>query len=229
MTHEPSSLTPAWLWLGRLAYHESHALQCHLRDRLLAGSGDPVPHILLCEHEPVITLGRHADRTHVRADHGGEERPPIVATNRGGDVTYHGPGQLMVYPVLRVRGTITGILSTIATTLAAVAARLGVRDAQWRRDPAGLWLPREQTRWAKLAACGIHLRRGVITHGFALDVATPPACWQHIVPCGLRGVELTSLAREREALGLPPPPAMKDIAALAGPMLASALASHHRA
>lgn len=197
-----------WTWLGRVAHAGAAALQERLRGRIIAGD-DGAAALLLCEHEPVITLGRGADRAHVVAP----GRTPVVRTGRGGGVTYHGPGQLMVYPVVRLRGGVVAYLEAVAGALAEVAAALGVAGAVWRRDPAGLWLgPR------KLAACGIHVRRRVAIHGWALDVATPEAAWQQIVPCGLPGVDTVSIAR---AAGAAPPVA--EVAELAAPMVGAAL------
>src|SRR5207302_2911072 len=141
--------------------------------------------------------GRSADPRNV-LDAGGT---PIARTSRGGDVTYHGPGQLMIYPVVRVR-SVVAFLERIAGALAEVAAALGAPGAAWRRDPAGLWIGDR-----KLAACGIHLRRGVAVHGWALDVAVPPERWRLIVPCGLdAAAPPISIAEVRAARGLAPPP-----------------------
>jgi len=124
----------------------------------------------------------------------------------------------MVYPVVRIAGSVVGFLEAVAGALAEVAARLGVPGAGWQRDPAGLWLGT-----AKLAACGVHLRRRVTGHGFAFNVATPPEMWQLIVPCGLADRAVTSIAEQRQARGLPPPPAMAEVAEMAGPLLCAAL------
>ncbi len=205
----------AWRWLGRVAHADALAEQEARRARMLAG--DPEARaLLLCEHPPVITLGRRADRGHVLlSDEAlavrGIER---VRASRGGDVTYHGPGQLMVYPVVRLERGVVAYLEAIAGALAEVAAALGAPGAAWRRDPAGLWLGP-----AKLAACGIHVRRGVAVHGWALDVATPPEAWAAIVPCGIAGVRTISIAT---ASGRTPPP-MAEVAALAAARVAAAL------
>jgi lipoyl(octanoyl) transferase len=209
-----------WQWLGRVDHATCVADQEARRERILAG--DAGAHaVLLCEHPPVITLGRSADRAHVLASDAALAAAGVTVaqTDRGGDVTYHGPGQLMVYPVVRLRRGIVDFLAAIAGALAGVAAELGVPGARWRRDCAGLWLGDR-----KLAACGIHVRRGVVVHGWALDVATPPAMWQLINPCGL-GCAGTSLAAARAAHGLPPPPATGVVAELAGPRIVAALAA----
>jgi len=208
--------TPTWQWLGRIAHGPAIAAQEEHRDRLLAGAAGPV--VLLCEHDPVITLGRSADPSHVLAPAAqlAAAGVTVVPASRGGDVTYHGPGQLMVYPVVRLHGGVVVYLETIASVLAEVAAALGVPGAVWRRDPAGLWLGT-----SKLAACGLHVRRGVAVHGFALNVATPQERWQLIMPCGL-ATPVVSIAEERAARGLPPPP-VPEVAAMVGPLLAQRL------
>ncbi len=209
---------PGWRWLGRVGHGAALAEQEARRDRILGGDAG-AQQILLCEHPPVITLGRSANRAHVLASDAALAAAgvEVVQTDRGGDVTYHGPGQLMVYPVVRLRGGIVALLEAIAGALADVARTLGVDGAAWQRDPAGLWLD-----GAKLAACGLHLRRGVVVHGWAFDVATPPAMWALIQPCGL-GTPVVSLAAARAARGLPPPPEVAVVAELAGPRIAAAL------
>jgi len=207
-----------WRWLGRVGHGAALAEQEARRDRILGGDAG-AQEILLCEHSPVITLGRSANRAHVLASDAAlaASGVEVVPTDRGGDVTYHGPGQLMVYPVVKLRGGIVALLEAIAGALAAVARDLGVDGAAWQRDPAGLWLD-----GAKLAACGLHVRRGVVVHGWAFDVATPPAMWALIQPCGL-ATPVVSLAAARAARGLPPPPEVAVVAELAGPRIAAAL------
>ena len=213
----PASGDLAWSWLGRVGHGAAVEMMEARRARILAGD-DAAEHILLCEHDPVITLGRGADSAHVLAS-GAEldARGMVVAgASRGGDVTYHGPGQLMVYPVVRLHRGLVPFLEEVACALAEVAAELGVPGARWRRQPAGLWLGER-----KLAACGVHVRRGVAIHGFAFDVCTPSDAWGLIVPCGLgRGITV-SLA---EALG-GRAPAVAALAALVGPRLARSLAA----
>lgn len=172
-----------WQWLGRAEFRSVLADQLAARERVWAGEPGVV---LLCEHAPVITLGRSATPAHI-VDPGDT---PVERIERGGEVTYHGPGQLMIYPVVRVR-SVVGFLERVAAAIADTCAALGAPGAAWRRDPAGVWLGDH-----KLAACGIHVARGVSVHGFALDVATPPAAWRKIRPCGL-SVPQISLARAR--------------------------------
>lgn len=202
--HEPLRA----IWLGRADYRGVLAQQHAERERVWAGGAGT---IFLCEHPPVITLGRNATLANVLAP--GDV--PIERIERGGDVTYHGPGQLMVYPVVHVRGVVD-FLSRVAGALADTCAALGAPGAEFRRDPAGVWLGD-----AKLAACGIHIARGVSVHGFALNVCTPSIAWQGIRPCGLC-VRQVSLAEALAARGLSPV-TVEAVAAEAAPRLVAAL------
>lgn len=181
-----------WHWLGRASYRRVLADQLAARERVWAGDDGVV---LLCEHPPVITLGRSADRTNILASPAELTAAgvDVVPIERGGDVTYHGPGQLMIYPVVRLRHGVVEFLASVAAAIADACAALGAPGAAWQRDPAGVWKD-----GAKLAACGIHVARGVSVHGFALDVATPREAWARIRPCGL-AVPQTSLEALRGA------------------------------
>jgi len=179
-------VTTTWQWLGRADYRRVLADQLAARERVWAGEPGVV---LLCEHPPVITLGRSATEANI-LDAGDV---PIERIERGGQVTYHGPGQLMIYPIVRLCSVVE-FLASVAAAIAETCAALGVPGAAWQRDPAGVWL-----HGKKLAACGIHVARGVSVHGFALDVDTPVQAWRAIRPCGL-DVPQISLAR---ALGAP--------------------------
>ena len=208
-----------WRWLGRVEHAIAVAAQEARRERVLAGD-DGAQAVLLCEHPPVITLGKSAVPGNVRAgaDELARRGVTVARASRGGDVTYHGPGQIMIYPVVRVRGSVVAFLETIAGVLADACAALGVDGAAFRREPAGLWLGD-----AKLAACGLHLRRHVAIHGWAWNVATPPEMWTMIVPCGLT-TPVVSLAEACRARALPPPPPLPELAARIGPRLVAALA-----
>ena len=197
-----------FVWLGRAEYREVLAMQHAERERVWAGGAGT---ILLCEHPPVLTLGRHATLANVLAP----GNIPIERIERGGDVTYHGPGQLMVYPIVRVK-SVVDFLSRVAGALADACAALGAPGAVFRRDPAGVWLGN-----AKLAACGIHIARSVSVHGYALNVCTPSDAWRGIRPCGLSVAQI-SLADALAARELPPV-TVEQVAAEAGPRLVAAL------
>jgi lipoate-protein ligase B len=174
-------MTLAWHWLGAAPYQRVLADQHAARERVWAGAPGVV---YLCEHPPVITLGRSATPANVLA--AGDV--PVVRIERGGEVTYHGPGQLMIYAIVRIT-SVVGFLERVAGAIVDACAELGVRGAAWQRDPAGVWRD-----GAKLAACGIHVARQVPVHGFALDVDTPREAWRRIRPCGLELPQI-SIAR----------------------------------
>lgn len=197
-------MTTTWQWLGRAEFRRVLADQLALRERVWAGEPGAV---LLCEHPPVITLGRSASVANILA--AGDI--PVERIERGGEVTYHGPGQLMVYPVVRLRSVVV-FLERVAAAIAETCAALGAPGAAWRRDPAGVWLDGK-----KLAACGIHVARGVSVHGFALNVDTPPEAWRAIRPCGLE-VPQISLVGARGA-----PITVAEVARELGPRIAQAV------
>ncbi len=169
--------------LGRRHYADALAVQTARRDAVLVGAED---HLLLVEHWPVITLGRRGDERHVLA-----ASAPVVRVNRGGDVTYHGPGQLVGYPILDLarRGAdVHAYLRDLEAVLIDVAAAFGV-VAKRRPGFTGVWVGND-----KLAAIGVGIRRWVTMHGFALNVADLREPFGAIVPCGLAGTGVTSLA-----------------------------------
>jgi lipoate-protein ligase B len=178
-------------WLGRVSYREAWALQEELRERVLAGDDDAQT-LLLLEHEPVITLGRSALPSHLLVTEAELSRRGVtlVKTSRGGDVTAHGPGQLVIYPVVRLARGVLAHVEGIGRAIVDELHSRGIEDAEWRRDPAGVWI-----HDAKIAACGLHIRRRVAIHGFALNVtAESTSLFSLIVPCGIAGARVTSLA-----------------------------------
>ncbi len=191
-------------WLGRSPYRLTWDLQERLRRRVLAGGPDT---LLLCEHDPVITLGRSASESDILADEATLAAAHIerVRTSRGGQVTYHGPGQLVAYPVVRLtRGVLAHVIA-LGEAAAQVAAQLGV-SARFCRDPVGVFVGSTQQTEApyraerKLAAIGVQIKRRVAIHGLALNVtaeATHPFRRGLFLPCGEVGRVVTSLAEER--------------------------------
>jgi lipoate-protein ligase B len=179
--------------LGTVPYAAGLELQQTLVQQRRSGSTDT---LLLLEHPHVITLGSDARGAHVLADE--DERRllgiEMFETGRGGDVTYHGPGQLVGYPILHLepdRRDLHRYLRDLEEVLIAVAASFGV--TAYRRDGlTGVW-----TDGGKLAAIGVRVSSGWITsHGFALNVSTDLRYFDAIVPCGIQGAQVTSLARE---------------------------------
>lgn len=173
---------------GRVEYARALAWQEALVARRMAGGPDT---LLLLEHPPVYTLGRGADARHLGSAGGGEV--PVVHAHRGGQVTYHGPGQLVGYPILDLRGLrpdVRWYLRTLEEVLIRALADLGVR-AERRDGLTGVWVGER-----KIASIGVALRRWVSWHGFALNVDADLGGFAAITPCGIAGVEMTSLARE---------------------------------
>ncbi len=153
-----------------------------------------LPHdvLLLLEHPPVVTLGRNSHEAHVLQTGDME----VFAVERGGDVTYHGPGQLVGYPILDLTGhrqDLHWYLRTLEQALVGALAELGV-PAGRNRGYTGVW-----TRGRKVASIGIHVKQWVTWHGFALNVTTDLAQFERIVPCGIPGVVMTSVEREQGA------------------------------
>ena len=171
---------------GLVPYREALERQRLLAEERIAGT---LPHDLLwlLEHPPVVTLGRtsHAENV-VRA-----EGLDVVEVERGGDVTYHGPGQLVGYPIIDLRQhrqDLHWYLRTLEQALIDALARLGIPAA---RNPGytGVWT-REGGR--KIASIGIHVKQWVTWHGFALNVTTDLGAFDRIIPCGIPGVVMTS-------------------------------------
>jgi lipoic acid synthetase len=183
-------------WLGRVSYRDAHALQHALFER------SPDDHLLLLEHPHVYTLGASGDAEHVLVEPtsvGAE----LVRTDRGGDVTYHGPGQLVGYPILTVPGKRGGgMADTVAYVTGVeqlvidVLADLGLADAGRLRGYPGVWVEPDGPAPRKVAAIGVKLSRGRSMHGFALNVAPDLTMFDHIVPCGIADKAVTSLAAE---------------------------------
>jgi lipoyl(octanoyl) transferase len=178
-------------WLGRVSYSDGLALQEELVSRKVANSSEP-DHLLLLEHEPVYTIGRTPDQTSLRE---ASALPhPVHVINRGGQATYHGPGQLVGYPILDLgrRGRDLHVyLRAIEDLLLEVCASFGV-DALRREGLTGLWVGNR-----KLASIGVGVRRWISMHGFALNVTDESlSSFAHITPCGIGGVQMTSLQRE---------------------------------
>jgi lipoate-protein ligase B len=180
-----------WQWLGRVPYREACALQESLRRRIL--DGEDAERLLLLEHDPVVTLGRGADAKHLLAPAELTARGIAVEpSTRGGQVTYHGPGQLVAYAVVRI-GSVVAHVEALCAAAVAVAEAYGV-SARYRRDCPGVWVP-HLSEERKLASVGVHVSRRVALHGLALNVSTALEPFSLIVACGT-GARPTSLAVE---------------------------------
>jgi lipoyl(octanoyl) transferase len=180
--------------LGRRPYAEVLELQRELRRQRLAGeSAHDV--LLLVEHDPVVTLGRstHPASLPLPAQELERRGIRVVEVERGGDVTFHGPGQLVGYPILDLTGhreDLHWYLRRLEDALIGALDHLGV-PAERNPGLTGVW-----TRGRKIASIGVHVKQWVTLHGFALNVTTRLEQFELIVPCGIRGVVMTSVAQE---------------------------------
>ncbi|MET0280970.1 MAG: lipoyl(octanoyl) transferase LipB [Steroidobacteraceae bacterium] len=171
-------------WLGQVPYEPTWRAMQQFTDQRDAGTEDE---LWLLEHPPVFTLGMAADPGHVLAP--GDI--PLVQTDRGGQVTYHGPGQLVAYPLLDVRRldvSVRGLVTLLEQCVVDLAAARGI-VAQGRRDAPGVYVAGR-----KLASLGLRIRRGASYHGLALNVDMDLEPFARINPCGMAGLDVVSLA-----------------------------------
>ena len=188
--------------LGVMPYGPALELQREVARRMIAGEiSDDV--MLLVEHPPVVTLGRGAKAAHLLAspEFLRSQGVELFEVERGGDVTFHGPGQLVGYPVLdlkRHRQDLHWYLRQVEESLIQALATLGIAAGR-QAGQTGVW-----TQGRKIASIGVHAREWVTWHGFALNVSTDLSYFDLMVPCGITGVTMTSIERERgETIGLP--------------------------
>ena len=176
---------------GTVPYGEGLEWQRQLAEERIAGrlSHDV---LLLLEHPPVVTLGRNSHAAHLLRPQGIE----VFEVERGGDITFHGPGQLVGYPILDLTAYKQDLHWYLRTLEQALIAAVSLLDIPAERNPGftGVW-----TRGRKIASIGIHVKQWVTWHGFALNVATDLAHFDRIVPCGIPGVVMTSVQKERGA------------------------------
>jgi lipoyl(octanoyl) transferase len=170
-------------WLGLAEYEPTWQQMRRFTDERTAGTSDE---LWLLEHPPVFTLGMAADPGHVLA--AGDT--PVVQTDRGGQVTWHGPGQLVAYPLLDLKRnglTVRALVMLLEQCVIDLVAEQGIA-AEGRRDAPGVYVD-----GSKLAALGLRVRRGASYHGLALNVDPDLAAFARINPCGMAGLPVTSL------------------------------------
>jgi lipoyl(octanoyl) transferase len=204
-----------YLYLGRIRYAEALALQQEMVELRHQGRVENV--LLLLEHPPVLTLGRNARRSNILATDEMLARKgvSIHEINRGGDVTYHGPGQLVGYPIFDLRSLTNSsggrlgpvdyvrrmeeALIRLCAGYGVITGRIAGRTGVWTAAPGSPLDERGgrvDSREKKIGAIGVHVSRGITSHGFALNVSTDLRDFQWIVPCGIADREVTSLELE---------------------------------
>jgi lipoyl(octanoyl) transferase len=201
---QASVAAPATLkWLGRVPYEPTWRAMQRFTDERGPGTADE---IWLLEHDPVFTLGMNADPTHVLAP--GDI--PVVQIDRGGQVTYHGPGQLVVYPLIDIRRAGIGVRDMITALERSVIAYLGALEikAACRAAAPGVYV-----RERKIASVGLRIRRGASYHGLAFNVRMDLEPFRRINPCGHAGLEMTQLADFTDDAHVP------EVATIFGPLL----------
>ena len=187
-------------WLGRMEFQRALALQ---EEIVLKKREDPAveDQLLLLEHEPVYTIGRTPDRSSLsapgrirRGEVGAAHLPyPLFVINRGGQATYHGPGQLMGYPIIDLRRCghdLHKYLRWVEQSLIDLLAKYGIAAAR-RESLTGVWVGDR-----KIASIGVGVRHWITMHGFALNVCGDLSPFNHIVPCGINDVAMTSIEKE---------------------------------
>jgi lipoyl(octanoyl) transferase len=194
------------VWLGRMPYREAWDLQKRLAAERAEGSiGD---RLLLVEHPAVLTLGRQADERHILApaDDLARRGIEVLRVERGGEVTYHGPGQLVAYPIVHLAGRgvllrpfVRALEAAMIDTCAALGVTAGRRDGH-----PGCWVDPAGAEPRKIGALGVRVERGVTYHGIALNVTTDLRDFDLIDPCGMPGVRSTSIAAETGRRADPP-------------------------
>jgi lipoyl(octanoyl) transferase len=187
----------AELWvanLGRVDYADAYALQDELRAARQAG--DIPDALLLLEHPPVYTKGRRSEKADLPMgdDWYRTQGIEVADTNRGGRVTYHGPGQLVGYPIMQITDVIAFVRTmerAIITALADEGIEACVRDGL-----TGVWVGER-----KIGSIGVHVSRGVTSHGFAVNVDNDLQPFEWVVPCGMEGAQMSSIYKETGQVG----------------------------
>lgn len=192
---------------GSIPYQEARSRQQTILDEIVAlkrqGNPSAIRHrIIVCSHPPVFTIGKSGSMDHllISEEQAENEHIEVYKTNRGGDITFHGPGQLVVYPILDLDQLFTDVHRYIRSLEEVIIRMLADYRLEGKRLPAytGVWLEPVPDDWRKICAIGVHLSRWVTMHGLAFNIATDLVYFDKIIPCGISeaGKGVTSLERE---------------------------------
>lgn len=162
--------------------------------------------LLVCEHPPTLSIGRRTNEADLKlsADEWRKLGVEVVLADRGGGATFHGPGQLVIYPVISLRARRMGVRDFVGLGLSAIASALkllGVKAASARLEPAGVWVPgsvehSKLVEAQKIASVGLRMKRGVTSHGFSINLSCDLSVFNLFTVCGVEGLKVTSLAAE---------------------------------
>ena len=172
--------------LQRLNYNDTLKIQQDLQQQVAINRVND--HLIFVEHDHVYTLGKNANSNNILND-----KCNVVKTNRGGDVTYHGPGQIVIYPIFNLKKKNIGVKTYVKKIEEVIKLTLAdfKIDSHVPYKETGVW-----TNNKKIASIGIHVSRGITMHGLAINVSTDLSFFDHIVSCGIQGVEMTSIEKE---------------------------------
>lgn len=172
--------------LQQLNYKDTLKIQQDLREQIAMNKSDDS--LIIVEHDHVYTLGKNANPNNIL-----NSNCKVVQTDRGGDVTYHGPGQLVIYPIFNLKKKNIGVKSYVQKIEKIIQLSLDDFniDSHVPFKETGVW-----TNNKKIASIGIHVSRGVTMHGLAINVTTDLSYFDHIISCGIQGVEMTSIEKE---------------------------------
>ena len=182
--------------IGLTSYSAALQVQQQVHEEVLTGGNDT---LILCEHTHVFTFGKSAARNNliVSPEFLIKIEAEVYETDRGGDITYHGPGQLVGYPIINLRKHGIGVKKYVSTLEQSIINALATFEilAYQMEGLTGIWVGQKGSE-RKIGAIGIRIRNGVSMHGFALNVTTDLSYFQHIVPCGITDKNVTSIHQE---------------------------------
>lgn len=173
--------------MGRCDFQESLHLQQDLREQLLQGKASPT--LLFAEHPPTLTLGRRASTKDIlwSAQQLHDAKIQVYETPRGGEVTLHAPGQLVIYPIMHVGRNIRAFITLLANAACLVLAELGVPQAVFIQDRPGIWVGKQ-----KIGSVGLHIRQGVSIQGMSINLHVDPHLFSSLIPCGMQADTLAN-------------------------------------
>jgi lipoyl(octanoyl) transferase len=183
--------------MGLTPYSDALAIQQEVHHRILDGEEDT---LLFCEHPHVYTFGKSSNKNNllISPDFLQHINAEVHKIDRGGDITYHGPGQLVGYPIMHLRKHAMGVKKYVDTLeLSIIKALASFNIEAYQLDGlTGIWVGKKTETKRKIGAIGIRVRNGVSMHGFALNVTTDLSYFEHIVPCGINNKAVTSIYQE---------------------------------